>query len=165
MTFNMLAVASAAAALVALAPAAHAATTFGLTIGGDLSGSGSLLADPNDDGSFTVTGASGTIDGNAITGVFAPDTFLRNDNRLDPSSNPAVSFAGISFMTGNGGYNLYGSANGYGVGAPPESLYAVTFELTSAVPEPATWAMMLIGFGMVAAAARGRRRHAGATFA
>lgn len=158
MTFKMLAVASAATALVALAPAAQATTTFGFTLGGDLSGSGSLLADANGDGSFTVTDASGTIDGNAITGVYAPGAFLSNDNRLAPSSNPAVTFAGISFMTGNGGYNLYGNANGYGVGALPESLYAVTFDLTSAVPEPATWAMMLIGFGMVAGAARGRRR-------
>ena len=30
--------------------------------------------------------------------------------------------------------------------------------ITSAIPEPATWAMMLVGFGMVAAASRYRRR-------
>ena len=35
----------------------------------------------------------------------------------------------------------------------------------SAVPEPATWALMLVGFGMVGAAARYRRRTAKVTFA
>ncbi len=33
-----------------------------------------------------------------------------------------------------------------------------TLSVTSAVPEPATWAMMLVGFGMVGATARYRRR-------
>jgi len=31
-------------------------------------------------------------------------------------------------------------------------------DLTAAVPEPATWAMMLVGFGMIGATARYRRR-------
>lgn len=35
----------------------------------------------------------------------------------------------------------------------------------TAVPEPATWAMMLVGFGMVGAAARYRRRKTGAVIA
>lgn len=35
----------------------------------------------------------------------------------------------------------------------------------SAVPEPATWALMLLGFGMVAGAARYRRRHISVRFA
>jgi hypothetical protein len=34
----------------------------------------------------------------------------------------------------------------------------------SAVPEPATWAMMLVGFGAIGAAARSRRRPAKVTF-
>lgn len=35
----------------------------------------------------------------------------------------------------------------------------------SAVPEPATWAMMLVGFGMIGATARYRRRKASVSFA
>ncbi|MDP1025755.1 FxDxF family PEP-CTERM protein [Sphingomonas sp. KR1UV-12] len=35
----------------------------------------------------------------------------------------------------------------------------------AAVPEPATWAMMLLGFGMVAGVARYRRRSANVTYA
>lgn len=37
--------------------------------------------------------------------------------------------------------------------------------MASAVPEPATWAMMLVGFAMVGATARYRRRKVAATFA
>ena len=40
---------------------------------------------------------------------------------------------------------------------------AVTLGLGSAVPEPATWAMMLVGFGGLGAAMRTRRRSAAAT--
>jgi hypothetical protein len=40
---------------------------------------------------------------------------------------------------------------------------ALAATVTSAVPEPATWAMMLLGFGMVAATGRHRRRATRAT--
>jgi hypothetical protein len=33
------------------------------------------------------------------------------------------------------------------------------------VPEPATWAMMLVGFGMIGAASRYRRRSTKVTYA
>jgi hypothetical protein len=42
---------------------------------------------------------------------------------------------------------------------------AATGPDTPAVPEPATWAMMLLGFGMVAGVARYRRRTATVSFA
>ncbi len=38
-------------------------------------------------------------------------------------------------------------------------------DVTAAVPEPATWAMMMVGFGMVAGAARYRRRSTSAVHA
>jgi hypothetical protein len=37
--------------------------------------------------------------------------------------------------------------------------------MTAAVPEPATWAMMLVGFGMIGAASRYRRRNTATTYA
>ena len=39
------------------------------------------------------------------------------------------------------------------------------YTLAAAVPEPATWAMMLVGFGMIGAAARYRRRGVAVTYA
>lgn len=38
-----------------------------------------------------------------------------------------------------------------------QGVFAVT-DVTAAVPEPTTWAMMLVGFGMIGATARYRRR-------
>lgn len=48
-----------------------------------------------------------------------------------------------------------------------EDLYLIegVRAVPSAVPEPATWALMLVGFGMVGGAARYRRRSAKITYA
>jgi hypothetical protein len=45
--------------------------------------------------------------------------------------------------------------------------YTVTIKemITAAVPEPATWTMMLVGFGMVSGAARYRRRKSTTVYA
>jgi hypothetical protein len=43
--------------------------------------------------------------------------------------------------------------------------YTVIYDYVDAIPEPATWAMMLVGFAMVGATARYRRRKVAATFA
>ncbi len=48
---------------------------------------------------------------------------------------------------------------------PAKDLIVDRAYLIAAVPEPATWAMMLLGFGMVGAAARYRRRSANVTYA
>ncbi len=39
-----------------------------------------------------------------------------------------------------------------------DAFETANYSITAAVPEPATWAMMLVGFGMVGAASRYRRR-------
>jgi len=46
-----------------------------------------------------------------------------------------------------------------------DSLEADNVRFTAAVPEPATWAMMLVGFAMVGATARYRRRKSNVAFA
>jgi hypothetical protein len=46
-----------------------------------------------------------------------------------------------------------------------DSLEADNVRFTAAVPEPATWAMMLVGFGMVGATARYRRRKSNVAYA
>jgi hypothetical protein len=50
------------------------------------------------------------------------------------------------------------------VGLPPIAMLD-NVSLTAAVPEPATWAMMLVGFGMIGASARYRRRNTRAAIA
>lgn len=57
-----------------------------------------------------------------------------------------------------------------GANAGKQSLYSLSFSngivngLTGAVPEPATWVMLLLGFGMIGGALR-RRQFAGTSTA
>ncbi len=81
-------------------------------------------------------------------------------------------FAGTVDIASNGtakqSFNIIGSGNMWMIGASQANpdIFVDGFKLASvsvtttaaAVPEPATWAMMLLGFGMVDAAARYRRR-------
>jgi hypothetical protein len=61
---------------------------------------------------------------------------------------------GLSFGSGGGfGTNFVGFIDNVGVRSPNGNNFVVNFE---AVPEPATWAMMIGGFGFVGAAARRR---------
>lgn len=64
------------------------------------------------------------------------------------------------FVLGPGTYTL--SFNGLSTSDNTAFIDAVTM---SAVPEPAAWAMMIAGFGVVGGTMRRRRRVAGATFA
>lgn len=68
------------------------------------------------------------------------------------SANAYVT--GLSFGAGSGfGSNFVGFIDNVGVRSPNGNNFVVNFE---AVPEPATWALMIGGFGFVGAAARRR---------
>ncbi|MCU6455830.1 PEPxxWA-CTERM sorting domain-containing protein [Sphingomonas sp. A2-49] len=88
--------------------------------------------------------AIGTYSGTAMSGGAIPL------GAMTPSNNRRVTF------TGTDGTVFYG-AKFYNQG----NNSAFEFDnvsFTAAVPEPATWAMMILGFGMVGFAARNRRR-------
>jgi len=53
-------------------------------------------------------------------------------------------------------------ASGYTSSGYPNSFFAATSASVAAVPEPATWAMMLVGFGGLGAAMRSRRKQSAA---
>ncbi|MDP1027307.1 PEPxxWA-CTERM sorting domain-containing protein [Sphingomonas sp. KR1UV-12] len=87
-------------------------------------------------------------------------------------------FAGTLNVSSNGNaaqtYTIKGAGNLWMIGASQANpdwntdgfkLAALTVNSVAAVPEPATWAMMLVGFGMVAATARYRRRDTKAAIA
>ncbi len=80
-------------------------------------------------------------------------------------------FTGTINIASNGAatqsYSIKGAGNLWMIGASVANpdcytdgfkLAGVTVSSVAAVPEPATWAMMLVGFGMVAATSRYRRR-------
>jgi hypothetical protein len=122
----------------------------------------------NGDGSFTVTGITGTrtfnnVATDTITGLLAPGSIVGSDNKLFTAGPVFLSGGGIVFTisannAGDGGnrVNVYfsGASTGYTENANPIQYGA--FSITP-VPEPSTWALMLGGLGVLAWSQRRRR--------
>lgn len=72
--------------------------------------------------------------------------------------------ASMTFIANSTSQTLSFLAQGTPNGLPP-TLLLDNVSMTAAVPEPATWALMLVGFGMVGASARYRRRKTTAAIA
>jgi hypothetical protein len=166
-------ISAAAIAMIASTPASAAEFAFnfsgtGLFFGEALVGSGTITTD---DTSFvnslngytvqTITGITGTYNGSQITGL-APGTF--GANNLFYLTGPFfVDGNGLGFRTATGqAVNLFVTNDtSYRVNAGGLSTGFVTASasaVTAAVPEPATWAMMLIGFGAMGLTLRRRNR-------
>jgi hypothetical protein len=138
--------------------------------GGGLSGSGILYA-TGTPGDYVLYGASGTASDvnydsgtpSAITGVSG---FGGADNLLFYPNSPYVDYDGIGLDTADGnGYNLY-YYGGYVVGTAGETQSYVSFSVTPVpVPEPSTWAMMILGFAGLGFAGYRRSRKAAAVAA
>lgn len=123
-------------------------------------------------GAFNIIGITGSVDNgvvDAITGLIANPTpgmtsvyggLFFYDNNLFPGApqltNGGVLFSGLSGLT----YNLFSdSPTQYQLYSATSQNYVQnsvgTFQIAS-VPEPATWMLLLIGFGIVGYAMRGR---------
>lgn len=157
-------IAGAALSLALLSSQAHAATVFNFSLSGSgHSGSGQITANASGP-DFVITGLTGTLDGNAIQSLYAPNGWQGNDNVLKTSA-PQLTVAGVSFTTSAGNFNLYYDGIGQFVTPPGYGLYngaqddSITFS-AAAVPEPAMWAMMLIGIGALGLAMRTQRKFA-----
>ena len=183
----------AAAALVGMAGAASAATpvTWNVTgvfnDGGTLSGTFTmdeydfLLSD------FSLTTTAGSLEpgftytaGNAYFSNTNPDyapTPIYIDFQPQYFSNLHIQFAndlGVAAPTNQiiGGYQgpSFECLNSWSCPAPGFDGYAVRYLVSGeatlvadAVPEPATWASMILGLGAIGAGLRTRRRSAAAT--
>ncbi len=113
---------------------------------------------------YLVTGISGFINGDSITGVAPLGSIAGNDNLLYPTSNPFLDWGDLGFTTATTSYNAF-NADYYGhpgdylaIGNGGILQHPISFTLSSAVPESASWALMLGGFGMVGGALRGSKR-------
>ena len=100
----------------------------------DLGGGGSNVVYFAPVGS-TVTATAFSFFGGGVANVFVPLAFT----------------SGVNTLT----FSYSGAAQGLGDEAWGLSNVVVT---GGAVPEPASWALMIVGFGMVGAAARSHRR-------
>lgn len=120
---------------------------------------------------FLVTSFEGTLNSWEIA-LRDPGTYL-NDNLLYPDgivfpdvgqTSAMVSHQGIAFTANGLSWRLYSDPSG----SHPTTLvsiccyslvnFSITPAATAAVPEPTTWAMMLLGFGAVGYSVRIRRR-------
>ena len=102
----------------------------------------------------------------------SPSGFFIYNNTLLANQNPLLNFSGLLFSVGGQEVNIYydaglGSYTLYGQnGLSASGAFALTqVPDAPAVPEPATWAMMLMGFGMIGFAARNRRTKVRVTYA
>ncbi|MEO7411252.1 MAG: PEPxxWA-CTERM sorting domain-containing protein [Sphingomicrobium sp.] len=168
------------AALAAMTSTAASADTFSFTFdttstlfGGQpqtIRGFFETLSTPVDRFGQTgleITAISGTINGAAITGLFniannpyyyitSGATFLDGSGvRFNTATASNIAFfhqdnvaSNIYRVNGNGTISAFGPATSTRVNA------------VAAVPEPATWAMMLLGFGAVGFSMRRNRRPA-----
>ncbi|CAN5291409.1 hypothetical protein BH11PSE5_BH11PSE5_11060 [soil metagenome] len=113
---------------------------------------------------LAILSVSGLINGSTNVSGIGPinlSGFL-TDNVLYPNADPAFTSFGVGFLSPGFTYNLWGDAPGaYSFYAFNGSAYTIQSTGTAsvaAIPEPATWGMMLLGFGMLGAGVRYRRR-------
>lgn len=145
----------------AVVPAAAATVTYDWSLSGPAAslggvpypGSGTITATQSTGGAWTVDSITGSIDGSSITGL---TTFDGSDNLLFPTGTAPLDTHGIAFQTAAGQtidiFSFFAegskpSGNAYGeIASNPGGFGVGTFALTAAVPEPSTWAMMMLGF-------------------
>lgn len=135
-----------------------------------------------DNGGGNTDVVAGLIDNPNQPGwAYSTDGRFMFDNLLFPDGAPAVSWYGLLFSGASGDeYNLFSdnastyefyraNAGGYqanSYGAVAMAMAPAVFDRQgpagNAVPEPATWLLMILGFGSVGAVLRRNRGFAGA---
>jgi PEP-CTERM motif len=168
--------------ITAIAVPAQAATvTFDWTLAGPVTSLGGFGTPGSGAGTFTVTtGANadiiaamtGEIDGNAVT--LLPQGTDGSDNLLFPigtsftggMSVVDLDTSGIAVSTTLGDYHIFGAGSPFSIGTVSGNDidevgpggFGVGTLAVSAVPEPSTWAMMILGFAGIGAMTYHRRK-------
>jgi hypothetical protein len=143
------------------APTAASADVFTFTYAGTVSShtfGGGTFTTAGSSSPSLIIGITGTETfGNVTDTITGLSSYAAGDNNLFFPDAPYSSFAGISFTTSShGDFNLFQDTTGTFIlssvqnpGGAPDGLNPVNFQIAavaSAVPEPSTWAMMLLGF-------------------
>lgn len=164
-------------------------STFGIGAGSVLSNAGGFVTSSTGDMSSvaaftpvnfaTVTASNGASVG--FTSSFGSFVGTIENLMTNPAPNAIVSFSAFgnftptgslsSFTQGPGALTVSFTQTGALFAGKPQPAISGSFSFDSgpgdgnpgAIPEPASWAMMLIGFGFVGAQARSRRRQVAVT--
>lgn len=122
-------------------------------------------------GTTTALGGGTALPGwNTVLNGLAGRDNVSSDPVFNAGQNYATVKTNFNLTNASGDVWLLGAAIGDAARDPDGrndafKLAQVTARSVAAVPEPATWATMLVGFGMVGAASRYRRRRTGAAIA
>jgi hypothetical protein len=81
---------------------------------------------------------------------------------VNTAYNPTRTFFGLTSDVGLSSFTLKAAGTAYGLA---DNFALASIIPTAAVPEPAAWAMMLVGFGLVGRAARYRHRRSTMAYA
>lgn len=162
----------AASALGLAVPASATVYDFNISLG-SLTGNGtfSTVGDASATPSLVNT-FLGTFNGSSIN-LLAPNAYPTNpgppNDNLFSEAAPYFNENGLSFAAGGINYNIFsnplqGGVLQYCAGVPQScnnrgATASFSFRSqTAAVPEPATWAIMLLGFSVMGVALRADRR-------
>ena len=141
---------------VLLPATAHASnfTFSSVGSGGGFSGSGTLTTSANGDGSYTISGISGT----GVIGLISPTPgFFGNDNLLFPTASRLVDVNGFAFTEAAPGLtisvDIFSTVAGYeAITLDSDEDYndtPVTFTLApAAAPTPEPSSLLLLGSGV-----------------
>lgn len=107
--------------------------------------------------------------------ITALSPYADADNPLfGPNSDLMPDFGGVSGSTGGGDFNWFPNGGDFELGATTDtvgypqnglSLLGSSYATVAGVPEPATWAMFLVGFSAIGWTLRGSRRKGAITTA
>lgn len=92
---------------------------------------------------------------NAVTAFFAGSVTDVQAEGFYGSAWLNAGYSKVAVLVGPGSYSF--SITGQGEGGIPAGLGVRLDTVSGAVPEPATWGMMILGFGLVGLTARRRR--------
>lgn len=101
----------------------------------------------------TIPGAATTLYGQPLQIATSQGNFVVN-----PATTQNLTFFGVTSDTPFTSFTISGLSNQAGASLVFDNLRFGTSTIQSAVPEPATWAMMLLGFGFIGAAMRSSKR-------
>ena len=88
--------------------------------------------------------------------IFGPFTPTGNETTYAPANGTNFSYSGPGFVQGSNTL-VFNILNGPGKSGNPVALQA-DLDVTSAVPEPGTWMLMLLGFAAIGFAMRSRAK-------